>query len=205
MALVRRPPTPEHAAAIDPIHEFETVFARAARGAPFDPTAVVLATADPGGRPSARVVLLKGVDERGFRFYTNYQSRKGGELAANPNAALCFYWPWIDEQARIEGPVERLEPTESDTYFALRPRGHQLGAWASPQSRPIRSRFALLRGVATTALRFAGRPVERPPHWGGFLLRPERIELWRARADRLHERRHFVAGAEGWTIERLAP
>ena len=193
------------AAAAWPLAEFEEVFARASRAAPFDPTAVALATADERGLPSVRMVLLKGADARGLRFFTNYESRKGRELAANPRAALCFYWPWIDEQVRVEGAVERLGEAESDAYFASRPRGAQLGAWASQQSAPLASRFALLRRVAGTEARHFGRAVPRPPHWGGYLLRPECLEIWRSRPSRIHDRRRWTRGAEGERWERLQP
>jgi pyridoxamine 5'-phosphate oxidase len=193
------------AAAIDPIDEFEAVFARAALAAPFDPTATALATADGAGRPSVRMVLFKGVDERGFRFFTNFDSRKGRELDVNPRAALCFYWPWIDEQARVEGDVERLSDEESDAYFATRPRLSQLGAWASRQSRPHATRFELLRRVAATEARFLGRDVPRPPNWGGYLLSPAAIELWASKPNRLHLRRRFERTATGWRLEHLDP
>jgi pyridoxamine 5'-phosphate oxidase len=188
-----------------PLAEFEEVFERASRAAPFDPTAVALATADSEGRASVRMVLLKGADARGLRFFTNYESRKGRELAANERAALCFYWPWIDEQVRAEGAVEKLPAPESDEYFASRPRGHQLGAWASRQSEPLSSRFALLRRVAATEARHLGRAVPRPPHWGGYLLRPEHVEFWRSRPSRIHERRRWTLGAQGGRWERLQP
>jgi pyridoxamine 5'-phosphate oxidase len=193
------------AGALDPIDEFEAVFARAALVAPFDPTATALATADAVGRPSVRMVLFKGVDERGFRFFTNYDSRKGRELGENPRAALCFYWPWIDEQVRVEGGVERLPDGESDAYFATRPRLSQLGAWASRQSRPHATRFELLRRVATTEARFLGREVSRPSNWGGFLLAPEAIELWASKPNRLHLRRRFERTESGWRLEHLDP
>jgi pyridoxamine 5'-phosphate oxidase len=189
----------------DPIVRFSSLFARASRAAPFDPTVIALGTADADGRPSVRMVLLKGVDARGFSFYTNYESRKGRELAANPQAALCFYWPWLDEQVRAEGPVEQLPAEESDAYFASRPRGSQLGAWASRQSETLVSRFALLRRVAATEARFLGRAITRPPHWGGYLLRPERIEFWKSKTSRLHERLRFTRTSEGWQSERLQP
>jgi len=192
--------------ASDPIEEFIALFTRAALDAPSDPTAVALATADRQGRPAARMVLLKGVDSLGFRFFTNFESRKGRELAENPRAALCFYWAWIDEQVRVEGAVERLPDAESDAYFASRPRSSQLGAWASQQSRPHASRLALLRRAVATEARFLGRDVPRPPFWGGFLLRPEAIEFWTARPSRLHVRRRFTrAGGGAWTLERLDP
>lgn len=189
----------------DPLARFEELYARATSGAPFDPSAVALATADANGRPSARMVLLKGVDARGFRFFTNYDSRKGRELAANPHAALCFYWPWIDEQVRAEGEVTRLPPEESDAYFVTRPRGAQLGAWASAQSAPLASRFALLRRVARTEARFLGGAIPRPPQWGGYRLAPRAIEFWTAKRSRLHERRLYTRTAEGWRSARLQP
>jgi len=189
----------------DPIARFAEVYARAGRGAPYDASAASLATADERGRPSARMVLLKGFDADGFRFFTNFDSRKGRELAANPRAALCFYWPWIDEQVRVEGAAERLPAADSDAYFATRPRGSQLGAWASEQSRPLASRFALLRRVARVQARFLSGPIARPPHWGGFLLRPERIEFWAAKASRLHERTLYEWSGERWETTRLQP
>jgi len=189
----------------DPLARFAELFERATSGAPFDPTAVALATADAAGRPSARMVLLKGVDERGFRFFTNFESRKGRDLEANPRAALCFYWPWIDEQVRVEGLVSKLAGEESDAYFATRERGSQLGAWASRQSAPLDSRFALLRRVARTQARFLGGAIQRPPFWGGYLLSPERIEFWRSRRSRLHDRVLYTLEADGWRKESLQP
>lgn len=192
-------------AAVDPLERFAELYARATAGAPFDPTAVTLATADAEGRPSARMVLLKGVDARGFRFFTNYTSRKGRELEVNPHAALCFYWPWLDEQVRVEGEVGRLPTEESDAYFASRPRGSQLGAWASEQSAPLDSRFALLRRVARVQARFLGGAIPRPPHWGGYLLAPRRIEFWKSKRSRLHERWCYTRSDGGWRSERLQP
>jgi len=189
----------------DPVARFRDLFEEASRDAPFDPTAVTLATANAAGRPSARIVLLKGFDGDGFRFFTNYESRKGRELEANPQAALCVYWPWTDRQVRIEGAIERLAAEASDAYFATRHRGSQLGAWAAHQSRELDSRFALLRRVVRTEASFLGRPVRRPPHWGGFLLRPERIEFWSARTSRLHERDEYRREGDAWTHRRLQP
>ncbi len=189
----------------DPIAEFRAHFDRAAAVAEFDETAAALATADAGGRPSVRMVLLKAVDERGFVFYTNYGSRKAAELEANPRAALCFHWDPIDLQVRIEGAVTRVSAEESDAYFATRPRGSQLGAWASEQSRPLASRFSLLRRYLALQLQYAGREVPRPPHWGGFRLAPERIEFWSSERFRLHDRRLFRRRGDGWEMTRLQP
>jgi pyridoxamine 5'-phosphate oxidase len=190
---------------LDPMALFARAFERAVASAPFDPTAAALATAGADGRPSCRMVLVKIVDAAGFHFYTNYESRKAGELAVNPRAALTWHWPWIDEQVRAEGAVERLTPEESDRYFASRPRLSQLGAWASAQSRPLVSRFRLLRDVVALEAKHLGGAVPRPPFWGGYRLRPDAIELWRSRTSRLHERRRFELRASGWREERLYP
>jgi len=189
----------------DPIAEFRRVLGRASHDAPFDATAVALATVGADGAAAVRMVLLKGFDERGFRFFTNYESRKGRELAREPRAALCFFWPWIEEQVRIEGAVEKLSPADSDAYFATRSRASQLGAWASRQSEPMQSRFSLLRRFALLEARWLGRPVPRPLHWGGFLLRPSAIEFWTGKRSRLHDRRRYTLGDAGWTRERLQP
>lgn len=190
---------------IDPLREFRELFASAAEAAPFDATEVALATADEQGRPSVRIMLLKGVDERGFSFFTNYESRKGGELAANPYAALCWRWPWKDCQVRAEGPVERLSEAESDAYFASRPRGHQVGAWASAQSRSVASYAELEARVVAAEARFLGLEVPRPPYWGGFLLRPQALEFWHGRLNRLHERRVYRLVNGSWTAGMLSP
>jgi len=188
----------------DPIAEFQQLFARAGTREP-DATAVALATADATGAPSVRMVLLKAVDADGFVFFTNYESRKAGELAANPRAALSFYWPTIGVQVRVEGGVERVSAAESEAYFATRPRESQLGAWASHQSRPLASAEALREEFARTSAQFAGQPVPRPPVWGGFRLRPQRIEFWHAGEHRLHDRILYTRAGEGWTVERLFP
>ncbi len=151
------------------------------------------------------MVLLKGVDERGFVFYTNYGSRKAAELDANPRAALCFYWPWTGKQFRVEGPVARVPAAESDAYFATRPRASRIGAWASRQSEPLESRARLLARVAKTEARFAGREVPRPDFWGGYRLEPERIEIWHNQLHRLHDRFLYEREGDGWTRRRLFP
>jgi len=191
--------------AVDPIEQFASLLARAGTNAPFDHVAVTLATCTRAGRPSARIVLLRGVDARGFTFYTNYASRKARELAHNPYAALCCYWPWLDEQARIEGMVERVAEEESDAYFAGRPRGSQIGAWASAQSDVLATRAELEQRYHTMELEYEGRTVPRPLHWGGFRLVPSRIEFWRAGTFRLHDRQLFVRDGDGWRSELLYP
>jgi pyridoxamine 5'-phosphate oxidase len=165
---------------------------------------MTLATATPEGRPSARVVLLKGVDERGFVFYTNYTSRKGHELAANPHAALVFAWAQLERQVRIEGPIEKVSAEESDAYYETRPLGSRLGAWASPQSMVLPSRLTLATKVGAIVLRYGKNPP-RPLHWGGYRVLPEAIEFWQGRRNRLHDRLLYTRHAEGWKIERLAP
>lgn len=189
----------------DPIARFQALFARAADNAPFDPVAVTLATATPDGRPSARVVLLRRVDARGFGFFTNYESRKGCELLVNPYAAICAYWPWLDEQARIEGRVVAADAVESNEYFAARPRGSQIGAWASMQSRELGSRDELEARYRAIEAEYEGRDIPRPPHWGGFRLVPDRIEFWRAGSYRLHERYLYERGDGGWQMRLLYP
>lgn len=191
-------------ASANPVTEFLNAIERA-RSHQVDPAPVALATADPQGRPSVRMVLLRGADERGFVFYTNYNSRKGRELTGNPRAALCFHWATLDEQIRIEGTVERLPPEESDAYFSSRPRGSQLGAWASDQSAVLPSREALEQRYREIERRFEGDAVPRPPFWGGFRLKPDRIEFWYGRPDRLHDRVVYVRDGDAWRIERLYP
>lgn len=188
----------------DPILEFHKAVARA-EAAGDDPAPMALATSDNDRRPSVRIVLLRGADARGFVFYTNYGSRKAHELVANPRAALCLHWPRADEQVRIEGTVERLPDKASDAYFASRPRGHQLGAWASEQSAELASREELERRYADVERRFDGRGVSRPPYWGGYRVVAERIEFWRGRPDRLHDRIVYVRDAERWRRSRLCP
>lgn len=190
----------------DPIALVARWFSEAqAAGIP-QPDAMTLATATPDGRPSARVVLLKGVDERGFAFFTNYESRKARELDANPRAALVLLWNELQRQVRVTGSVARVGADESDAYFATRPRGSQLGAWASQQSRPLPDRGELDERWAALDARYGGQPVPRPPHWGGYRLDPDEVEVWQGRANRLHDRFAYVRGAGGgWQRTRLQP
>ncbi len=174
---------------------------------PNDPNAVCLATATPDGRPSARMVLLKGVDARGFVFYTNLESRKGGELAANPHAALCFHWKTLTRSVRVEGRVEPVSSEEADAYYASRARGSRIGAWASKQSRLLESRYALEKRVAEFGLKYAVGDIPRPAFWSGFRIIPARIEFWRDMPFRLHERLVFLRDGEAaaWRTEMLYP
>lgn len=188
----------------NPITEFLSAIERAT-ARHVDTAPVALATADAKGRPSVRMVLLRGADERGFDFFTNYESRKALELTENPHAALCFYWDSLEEQIRIEGRVELLPSSESDAYFKSRPRGSQLGAWASDQSRVLSTRETLEEQYRAIERRFEGQSVPRPPFWGGFRLVPNRIEFWYGRPDRLHDRIVYNRARDGWTIERLYP
>jgi len=189
----------------DPIGEFQRLFERAKRAKRGDATVSTLATSDLDGRPSARSVLLKQVDERGFVFYTNRRSRKALEIDANPRAALCIYWPWLDTQVRVEGPVERVTDRESDAYFASRPRGSQLGAWTSKQSQPLKSRKELLTRYLKIKGRFFNQPVPRPDFWGGYRIVPDRIEIWHNKMHRLHDRFVYRKIGGGWTAGRLYP
>ena len=187
----------------DPFRQFARWFDDAYASKVPEVNAMTLATADADGRPSARIVLLKGVDARGFVFYTNLRSRKGREIEARPRAALLFFWPELERQVRIEGSVERTSAAESDEYYRARPLPSRIGAWASPQSEPISSAGLALR-VAEAALRHGLSP-ERPPHWGGFRLVPDALELWQGRPSRLHDRVAYRLGSGGWTVGRLAP
>jgi pyridoxamine 5'-phosphate oxidase len=195
---------------IDEIAEFEPIapFRRwldeAWQGEP-NAHAMTLATATPDGRPSARLVLLKGLDERGFVFYTNLESRKSTELFANPHAALCFLWKSLDRQVRVEGTAERVTDEDADIYFASRPRDSQIGAWASDQSRPLASRAELEGRIDEFERRFGAAEVPRPPYWSGFRVVPQRIEFWQERPFRLHDRFLFIREGEAWRRERLFP
>jgi pyridoxamine 5'-phosphate oxidase len=189
----------------DPLALFERWFGEALAADLVDASAMTLATADAGGRPSARTVLLKGFGAEGFRFYTNYDSRKAHELEGNPHAALAFWWDRLERQVRIEGPVKRLRPEISDEYFATRPRGSQLGAHASPQSRVIGGRAELENALEHLSERYGDGSVPRPPNWGGYAVLPETIEFWQGRGNRLHDRLRYTRRGDGWKRERLAP
>ena len=189
----------------DPLALFDQWFAEARASEPNDSEAMALATADPSGQPSVRMVLLKGHGPAGFVFYTNEQSAKGGQLAANPRAALLFHWKSLRRQVRIEGPVERVSDKDADAYFATRARDSQLGAWASDQSRPLDRRETFERRFAEMQQKFDGQDVPRPPHWSGYRVVPERIEFWTDRPHRLHERRLFVRERDGWREGLLYP
>jgi pyridoxamine 5'-phosphate oxidase len=189
----------------DPIERFQEWFREAEQAGVEVPEAMTLATAGVDGVPSARIVLLKGADDEGFVFYSGYVSRKAGELEQNPRAALVFYWRPLGKQVRVEGPVERVSEGESAAYFATRPRGSQLAAWASQQSQPLESREELERRYAELEREYDGREVPRPPHWGGFRLQPDAIEFWEHRENRLHDRFRYARAREGWTTELLSP
>ncbi|HEX2076603.1 MAG TPA: pyridoxamine 5'-phosphate oxidase [Longimicrobium sp.] len=192
----------------EPYRRFGAWMERAMAAGVAEPTAMALATADAQGRPSARMVLLKGFDERGFVFYTNLESRKARELAENPHAALCLFWQPLELQVRIEGAVQRVSDAEADEYYASRPRGSRIGAWASRQSQPLASYDELMARVREYEAQFTGDDIPRPPYWSGFRLDPHRIEFWQGRPSRLHERERFDRDGEDagrWTVQRLYP
>ena len=189
----------------DPIAQFGIWFHEAVEAEPNNPNAMTLATVSADGRPSTRMVLLKDHDAQGFVFYTNFNSQKGQELLANPNASLCFHWKSLGKQVRIEGPAGRVPDSEADAYYASRPRGSRIGAWASEQSQPVASRDVLEARVADLTAKFGADNIPRPPHWSGFRVVPDRIEFWTDRPGRLHDRQVFVRTADGWSEQRLQP
>lgn len=190
----------------DPFGQFARWFAEAVAARVPEPNAMALATIGEGGRPAARIVLMKQVDAHGLVFFTNFESRKGQELARDPRAALLFFWAELERQVRLEGVTERVSDAESDAYFASRPRLSRIGAWASPQSAMVADRALLEERFAAIAARYPDdAPVPRPPHWGGYRLLPDLFEFWQGRASRLHDRIAYRRAADAWTIERLAP
>jgi pyridoxamine 5'-phosphate oxidase len=188
----------------DALRQFERWFEDALRAKLPLPNAMTLATVTPSGAPSARIVLLKGADQRGFEFYTNYRSRKGQELQARAAACLVFAWADLERQVRIDGSVERVSAAESDAYYSSRPLGARLSAWASPQSERVQDRLTLEKSMNEVKQRYGEQPP-RPPHWGGFRVVPQAVEFWQGRANRLHDRLLYTRAASGWKIERLAP
>lgn len=192
--------------AADPFAQFRAWFDHALAAQLPEPNAMTLATATPDGKPSARVVLLKGFDQRGFVFYTNYRSRKGNEIEGSGWAALVFFWPELERQVRVEGRVERVSPQESDDYFASRPAGSRLGAWTSPQSQVILGRDVLGQRLSALTSQYEDQDIPRPPHWGGYRVVPTAIEFWQGRPNRLHDRlRYRLNDDQRWILERLAP
>ena len=189
----------------DPLLEFARWFEEAVEAEARDVNAMTLATASPEGVPSARIVLLKGFDQRGFVFFTDYRSNKGAELARNPRAALVFYWPELERQVRITGTTSPTDREESEAYFRSRPRGSRISAWVSHQSQVIGSRRELEAGIPELESRYPGDDIPLPPYWGGFRLRPDSLEFWQGRTNRLHDRIRYLREGERWRIERLSP
>ncbi len=189
----------------DPISQFARWFEDAKTAGLVDHTAMTVATVSPEGKPAARILLLKDFDENGFVFYTNYESRKGQELCHNSHASLLFFWDKLARQIRIEGTTEKVSAAESDEYFAIRPRESQLGAWTSAQSQVLSSRAEFEAKLQAITEKYAGQTVPRPPHWGGYRLKPELVEFWQGRASRLHDRLLYRAQGAGWHLERLSP
>lgn len=190
----------------DPVQQFDRWLTQAIKAGAYEPTAMTLATATPDAQPHARIVLLKHFDAKGFCFFTNYDSAKGHEMAANHRASLCFYWPQLERQVRLIGTISKTTAHESDEYFKRRPRGSQLGAWVSQQSKTIASRKLLEEMLKEVTARFEGKDVARPPHWGGYRLKPSVIEFWQGRQNRLHDRLIYTQQNDAsWTISRLAP
>lgn len=190
----------------NPLKQFETWWQDVLASNIDEVNAMTLATADKSGKPAARIVLLKGVSADGFLFFSNYESNKGQQLAENPYAALVFFWKELERQVRVEGTVEKLDEAESDIYFISRPEGSRIGAWASPQSKLIQSREILETNVKAVQKKFEGKPISRPPHWGGYILKPTNIEFWQGRPNRLHDRILYTLAEDGkWNIGRLAP
>ena len=195
----------EQSVAAEPLAQFRIWFDAALASGIVEPNAMVLSTADADGRPSARVVLLKDIDDSGLSFYTNYNSRKADDIAANPRVSLTFWWQELERQVRVEGRAEQLAEAESDLYFASRPRGSRLGAWASPQSAVVASREELEHALEEVETRFGDGDVARPPHWGGYRVVPDVVEFWQGRPARLHDRIRYRRSSDKWLIERLAP
>ena len=195
----------EQSVAAEPLVQFRIWFDAALASGIVEPNAMLLSTADADGRPSARVVLLKDIDDSGLSFYTNYNSRKADDIAANPRVSLTFWWQELERQVRVEGRAEQLAEAESDLYFASRPRGSRLGAWASPQSAVVASREELEHALEEVETRFGDGDVARPPHWGGYRVVPDVVEFWQGRPARLHDRIRYRRSSDKWLIERLAP
>ena len=189
----------------DPIKQFQQWWKEALESNVEEPNAMTLATCTKKGKPSARIVLLKGLNNNGFVFFTNYQSKKGTELDENPNAALIFFWKELERQVRIEGSVKKLSEKESDDYFVLRPEQSRIGAWSSPQSKVIKNREVLEEMFTRYTIKFTDGTIKRPPHWGGYIVTPELIEFWQGRPNRLHDRLQYTLKKDEWEIERLAP